>query len=100
MSKSNHSTLSKVYPRWITLDSHFQAFRKAGSGTWWQEINNYYERVRRGRWNFRMEQQLLPIYFVAYMLLPQNHAVILGDRFMKMVDDFILVKCGQKGFYQ
>jgi len=33
------------------------------------------------------------------MLLPQNHAVILGDRFMKMVDDFILVKCGQKGFY-
>jgi len=48
MSESNHATLAKVYARWIALNSHFQDFRKPGSGTWWQEINNYYERVGRG----------------------------------------------------
>jgi hypothetical protein len=100
MSESNRSTLGKVYTRWITLNGHFQEFRKASSGTWWQEINNYCTRVGRGGWNDRCKQQVLPIHLAAYILLPVNHDALLTAELQKEADDWVMEKTGPKGFHQ
>jgi hypothetical protein len=84
----------------MAINSHFQEFRAPGSGTWWEEVNNYCLREGKGGWNARMDAQLLPIHLVAYMLLPQHHDVILMGVFATQVDNFILEKLGIKGFHE
>jgi len=65
------------------INKYFQEFRAQGSGTWWQEVNNYCRRIGKEGWNTRITSQLLPIHLATYMLLPQHYAYILTDGFME-----------------
>jgi hypothetical protein len=100
MSESNHSILGKVYPRWMAINAHFQIYRVQGSGPWWEQVNDYCIRIGKGGWTARMEAQLQPIHLVAYMLLPENHGIILTNSFAAQVDAFILERLGIQGFHE
>ena len=84
----------------MSINKHFQEFKAQGSGIWWEEVNNYCSRSRKGGWNARMAVQLLPIHLVTYVLIPQYYNVILTNGFVQQIDGFILEQLGVKGYHE
>jgi len=65
----------------MAINAHFQIYRAQGSRPWWEQVNNYCIRVGKGEWTARMDTQLQPVHLVVYMLLPENHSVVLTNSF-------------------
>jgi hypothetical protein len=64
MSEFNYCALNKVYPGWVKLETHIQAYSKLESSfPFWQDIHDYYHRIRQGSWRDRVDKQLLLVYY-------------------------------------
>ena len=100
MSESNKTSLNKVFPQWIDLQSHISKYSQPGSSPWWEDIKAYKERVGTGGWEDRMRKQLLPVHLAAYMLTPANREMELTPKFMQELEDYILERIGIKGYEQ
>jgi hypothetical protein len=74
MSESTHSTLDKVYPRWVQIQSHLNTLSQPGSNPWAHEVAAYMRRGASG-WIERTEKQIVPVYIVAYILNPANRSL-------------------------
>jgi hypothetical protein len=84
----------------MELNSHLQTYRQPGSTTWSQDIDDYCNRAGLGGWEDRIKKQLLPVHLVAYLLIPENQGAKLVDNFNEQADDYILNRCGNKGYSQ
>jgi hypothetical protein len=74
MSESTHSTLDKVYPRWVQIQSHLNMLSQLGLNPWVHEVAAYMRRGASG-WIERTEKQIVPVYIVAYILNPANRSL-------------------------
>jgi hypothetical protein len=100
MLESNHATLAKVYPRWISLNSHFYNIcQPANSSPWANDISTYLAQKESG-WGERMDKQLIAIYIVAFILTPINYTHRLTPVYQQMVQEYIKVHAGVEALEQ
>jgi len=88
MSESTHSSLDKVYPRWLQIHTHLDEISKEGSSPWAHEVKAYMTRRASG-WNERLEKQVVAVHLVAYILNPENRSawsVLAGNQQQKVID--------------
>jgi hypothetical protein len=100
MSESNRATLAKVYPCWMTINSHLMAMSSPGACLFSQDIAEYLARVGKGGWNYRMSKQLLPVHTAAYILTPVHGDAQLLPFHQTAVDVYITERLGVEGFHQ
>lgn len=100
MSESNKTSLNKIYPQWIELNSYILKYAEPGTNHWWEDIYRYVNRVGTGGWEDRMKKQLLPVHLAAYMLTPENREMELTPGFMEKLEEYILMTIGIKGYEQ
>jgi hypothetical protein len=93
--------LAQVYPRWKAIYDHIKEASTLG-GAFSEDIYDYFHRVGVGGWANRMEKQLLPVYIVAFLLLPVNrlsHSTLLPG-LLKRAKTYIGDRLGTKGYYE
>jgi hypothetical protein len=71
MSESTHSTVRKVYPRWIVIQAHLEEYSDPKNFWGAKDIKKYLERNTHG-WKSRSERQLQVYHYLAYLLDPEN----------------------------
>ena len=69
ISESDHSSVGRVYPRWISLNAHLTHISQDIDNHWSYDLDNYLYRVKAG-WNKRLQKQLYLVYVLAYVLQP------------------------------
>jgi hypothetical protein len=70
-SESNHSSIDKVYPRWIATQAHLEEFAKPEKFPFAADIREYLDRKKHG-WSSRFERQIQVPHLLAYILDPLN----------------------------
>jgi hypothetical protein len=91
MSEFNYCALNKVYPGWVKLETHIQAYSKLESSfPFWQDIHDYYHRIRQGSWRDRVDKQLLLVYIVAFKLTLVYYSIQLSLEDATLCENYIL----------
>jgi hypothetical protein len=71
MSESTHSSINKVYPRWVALQRHLLKITDPATFPFADDIKGYLKR-EHGGFKARIERQVQTPHLLAYILNPAN----------------------------